>query len=142
MMNRAELMGHLGQDPTVRTLPSGDAVANFRMATDKTFLQNGQKVKKTEWHNIVAFGKIAQTVGKYLKKGRFVRVEGELRTRKWEGKDKVTHWVTEIICTNLRMLDRAPSAQPAMGMEMQGGDEYYDQLALMMGANADDKPPF
>ncbi len=98
-INKVILVGNLGQDPEVRYMPSGDAVANISLATADSYKDKntGQMVDKTEWHRIVFFGKLAEIVGQYLRKGSQIYVEGKLRTRKWldqQGQDKYT---TEIV---------------------------------------------
>ena len=96
-LNRALLLGHLGADPEVRYTEGGQAVANFRMATSETWTDKaGQKQEKTEWHKIVAWGRTAELVGQYLKKGRQVFVEGRIETREWQDKDGQKRWSTEI----------------------------------------------
>ena len=108
-LNRAEIIGNLTRDPETRTTPSGQTVANFSVATSHFWKdQQGQKQEKTEYHNIVAWGKLAEIVQQYLGKGRKVFVEGRLQTRDWEGQDGVKRYRTEIICENMIMLDRAP----------------------------------
>jgi single-strand DNA-binding protein len=87
-VNKVILVGNLGRDPEVRYLPSGQSVANFSLATTERFKgRDGQMKDQTEWHNIVVYGKQAETCGQYLKKGRQVYVEGRLTTRQWEAKD-------------------------------------------------------
>ena len=85
MVNKVILVGRLGRDPEVKHLAGGKAVANFSIATDESFKdRDGERQKKTEWHNIVAWGATAESAGKYLRKGSLVYVEGALNTRKWE----------------------------------------------------------
>lgn len=103
-VNKVILLGNLGQDPTVRFMPNGDAVANFSVATTESWKgKDGSKQEKTEWHNIVIYRKLAEIAGEYLKKGRPVYIEGRLQTRKWE-KDGVTRYSTEIIADSMQML--------------------------------------
>lgn len=106
-LNRATLIGHLGADPEVRYMPSGDAVASFRMATNSrwTDKQSGEKKEHTEWHQCVIFGKRAEVAGQYLKKGSHVYVEGELRTRKWQDKEGTDRYTTEIVLRDFQFLD-------------------------------------
>lgn len=108
-VNKVILLGALGRDPEVRYMPNGEAVANFSIATTENWKdKNGQKQEKTEWHNIVTYGKLAEIAGKYLKKGSSVYIEGRLQTRKWE-KDGVTRYTTEVIMDKLQMLGGKPS---------------------------------
>ncbi len=106
MINKAILVGRLGADPEVRYTPDGAMVTNFRIATDEQWKdKSGEKVQKTEWHRIVAFGKLAEICGKYLVKGKLVYLEGRLQTRGWEDKEGNKRSTTEIIASNMQMLD-------------------------------------
>lgn len=103
-VNKVILLGSLGRDPEVRFMPNGEAVANFSMATSENWKdKSGVKQEKTEWHNVVAYRKLAEIMGEYLKKGSSVYIEGRLQTRKWE-KDGVTRYTTEIIADSMQML--------------------------------------
>jgi single-strand DNA-binding protein len=110
-VNTATVIGNLGATPEVRTLPSGQSVANLSLATTERFTdRNGGKQQRTEWHRIVAFGKLAETCS-YLSKGRQVYIEGRLATREYEAKDgsgKRTR--TEIVARQIRFLDRRTDA--------------------------------
>ncbi len=117
MINKAILVGRLGADPEVRYTPDGAMVTNFRVATDEQWKdKSGEKVQKTEWHKIVTFGKLAEICGKYLVKGKLVFVEGRIQTRAWDDKDGVKRYTTEIVASNMQMLDskgsRGPDASP------------------------------
>ena len=106
MINKAILVGRLGADPEVRYTPDGAMVTNFRIATDEQWKdKNGEKVQKTEWHRIVTFGKLAEICGKYLVKGKLVYLEGRLQTRGWEDKEGNKRSTTEIVASNMQMLD-------------------------------------
>jgi len=103
-LNKVILIGNLGKDPEVRSIPNGSTVANFSIATTERYTdKQGQKVDKTEWHRIVFFGKVAEIAGKYLKKGSMVCIEGKIVTRSYD-KDGVKIYTTEIIGNELRML--------------------------------------
>jgi single-strand DNA-binding protein len=105
MINKAILVGRLGKDPEVRYTPDGAMITSFSLATDEQWKdKSGEKVQKTEWHNIVTFGKLAEICGNYLGKGLLVYIEGRIRTRSWEGKDGVKRYTTEIIATDMKML--------------------------------------
>ncbi len=107
-VNKVILIGHLGADPEVKFLSSGTQVANFRMATTENRLnRSGEKVSLTEWHRIVAFGRLAEICGQYLSKGKQVYIEGRLRTRSWEDKDGNRRFTTEIIASQMQMLGAA-----------------------------------
>ena len=106
MINKAILVGRLGADPEVRYTPDGAMVTNFRIATDEQWKdKNGEKVQKTEWHKIVTFGKLAEICGKYLVKGKLVYLEGRIQTRAWDDKEGVKRYTTEIVASNMQMLD-------------------------------------
>lgn len=108
-LNRATIIGNLTRDPETRTTPNGQTVTNFSVATTYSYKdQTGNRVDKPEYHNIVAWGKLAEICQQYLGKGRKVYVEGRLQTRDWEGQDGVKRYRTEIVCENMIMLDRAP----------------------------------
>lgn len=114
-VNKVTLIGTLGRDPEVRFMPNGNAVANLSLATDESYndKQSGQKVEQTEWHRITVYGKLAEIVQQYLKKGSKAYFEGKLRTREWE-KDGIKRYTTEIIASDMLMLDAAPSAESYM----------------------------
>lgn len=110
-INKATIIGHLGRDPETRYLPSGEAVTNFSVATterwkDKT---SNEQQERTEWHRITAFGKLAEIAGQYLKKGSHVYLEGKIQTRKYQDKEGVDRYVTEIRCHELKFLSKAPT---------------------------------
>lgn len=107
-VNKVIIIGRLGKDPEIRYMPNGEAVANFSMATSETWKDKaGDKQEKTEWHNLVAYKKLADIIGQYVKKGSQLYIEGKLQTRKWE-KDGVTRYTTEIIVSELTMLGGKP----------------------------------
>lgn len=117
-VNKVILIGNLGADPEIRYLSNGTAVANFRMATTENRLNRlGEKVTITEWHRIVAFGRLAEICGEYLNKGKQVYIEGRLRTRSWEDKDGNKKWTTEIIATQMQMLGAPGISVEATGIE-------------------------
>ena len=107
-LNRATIIGNLTRDPEVRTTANGQTVASFGVATNFSWTdQSGQKQDRAEFHNVVAWGKLAEICGQFLGKGRKVYVEGRLQTREWEGQDGAKRNRTEIVCENMIMLDRA-----------------------------------
>lgn len=109
-LNRAMIIGNLTRDPETRTTPSGQMVCNFSIATSSQWKDTqGQKQERTEYHPIVAWGKLAEICQQYLAKGRKVYVEGRLQTREWEGQDGTKKQRTEIVADNMIMLDRAPA---------------------------------
>jgi single-strand DNA-binding protein len=105
-VNKVILVGNLGADPEVRYMPSGDAIASIRLATtdrykDKT---TGEMKEATEWHRVAFFGRLAEIVSEYLKKGSSVYIEGRIRTRKWQGEDGQDRYTTEIVANQMQML--------------------------------------
>jgi single-strand DNA-binding protein len=109
-VNKAILIGHLGKDPEVRYMPSGEAVANVTLATSETWKdKSGEKQEKTEWHNIVFFKRLAEIAGEYLKKGSQIYVEGRITTEKWTDKDGKDRYTTKIVASEMKMLDRKSS---------------------------------
>ncbi|MDM1707527.1 single-stranded DNA-binding protein [Thiopseudomonas alkaliphila] len=127
-VNKVILVGNVGGDPDVRYMPNGNAVANITLATSESWRdkQTGQQQEKTEWHRIVFFGRLAEVVGQYVRKGSKLYVEGKLQTREWE-KDGIKRYTTEIVVDingQMQMLDSRGSN------EMGGG---YDQSANYQG---------
>jgi len=107
-INKVILVGNVGQDPEVRYMPSGGAVANISIATSESWKdkQSGEQVDRTEWHKVVFFNRLGEIAGEYLKRGAKVYVEGSLRTRKWQDKDGQDRYTTEIVGSEMQMLDR------------------------------------
>lgn len=104
-VNKAILVGRLGKDPEVKYTPSGNAVANFSIATSESYTdKSGQKQDKTEWHNIVLWNKLAEIVKQYVKKGDCVYIDGKIQTRSWEDRDGNKKYITEIIGNSMQML--------------------------------------
>ena len=104
-VNKVILVGNLGKDPEIRYLDSGVAVANFSLATTENYKnKEGERVSQTEWHNVVLWRGLAEVAEKYLKKGASVYIEGKIKTKKWDDKDGVTRYSTEILCDNMTML--------------------------------------
>lgn len=126
-INKVILVGNLGQDPETRYLPSGGAVTNITVATGETWKDKntGQNQERTEWHRVVFFNKLAEIAGQYLKKGSKVYLEGSLRTRKWQDQSGVDRYTTEIVASDMQMLDSRGSDAGSSGGA--GGFEDYDQ---------------
>ncbi|MEX3526707.1 MAG: single-stranded DNA-binding protein [Burkholderia sp.] len=122
-VNKVILVGNLGADPEVRYLPSGDAVANIRLATTDRYKDKATNEFKevTEWHRVAFFGRLAEIVNEYLKKGSAVYIEGRLRTRKWQGQDGQDRYSTEIVADQMQMLGGRGGAGGGGG----GGDDGY-----------------
>jgi len=126
-VNKVILIGNLGADPEIRYLGSGTTVANFRIATTENRTnRSGEKVSTTEWHRIVAFGRLAEICKDYLNKGKQVYIEGRIRTRQWEDKEGNRRSTTEIIATQMQMLGapgtsaEVPPPEKEMGIEPEG----------------------
>ena len=105
-VNKVILIGRLGNDPEMRYMPSGEAVANLSIATSESWTDKttGTKREKTEWNRVVAFRKLAEIIGQYCKKGDQIYIEGKLQTRKWTDKNGQDHYTTEIIADQMQML--------------------------------------
>jgi single-strand DNA-binding protein len=135
-VNKAILVGRLGRDPETRYTSGGQAVCNFSIATDSTFKdRNGERQKRTEWHRIVLWGKLAEIAQQYLKKGQLVYIEGRLQTREWEDKrDGQKRSTTEIVASEMRMLTSraegaAAGAGPAGGPSSRSADADFEGAA-------------
>jgi single-strand DNA-binding protein len=125
-INKVILIGNLGTDPEVRYMPQGGAVANLTVATSESWTDKATNEKKeqTEWHRVVIYQRLAEIAGEYLRKGSKVYIEGKLKTRKWQDKDGVERYTTEIIANELQMLDGRSDGQQqggGMGGGQQGG---------------------
>ncbi|RPJ17014.1 MAG: single-stranded DNA-binding protein [Desulfobacteraceae bacterium] len=110
-INKAIIVGRLGRDPEIRYTPGGVAVANFSVATSEEWKdkESNEKKERTEWHRIVAFGKLGEICGEYLSKGKMIYVEGRIQTRSWEDKDGNKKYTTEIVASDVQFLDRKDS---------------------------------
>lgn len=154
-VNKVTIVGNLGRDPELRYMPSGDAIANIAVATS---YKPKDKDAVTEWHRIVFFGRLAEIVGEYCKKGSAIYVEGRLQTRKYQ-KDGVDHYATEIVAESMQLLDkrqddggqqqRAPQRQPQGQSSQQDQGAYERQKGNGRPAQQrpaadhdDDGPPF
>lgn len=133
-LNKVMIIGFLGRDPETRfTTEGGLQITNITVATTRSYRNqtSGQMIEETEWHRIVFFGKSAETIQRYLKKGSQVYVEGRLRTRKWE-KDGVTHYTTEIMGENFQFLDRKSDSAPG---SFAPADEYASEVSSFASLN-------
>ena len=131
-INKVILIGHLGQNPEIRYLPNGNAVANITLATSETWRdkQSGEQKEKVEWHRVVFFGKLAEIVGEYLRKGSQVYIEGKLQTRKWQDQSGQDRYTTEIVVDiggSMQMLGGKPQNQgqpaTAQGNQQQNAQQ-------------------
>ena len=155
-VNKVILIGNLGADPEVRFTPSGQAVANFRIATSESWTdKSGQKQERTEWHRIVVWGKLGELCGEYLAKGRQCYVEGRLQTREWTDKENKKNYTTEVVATSVTFLGGRDGAGAGAGAgggqgrgRSRGGEDFgppppgMDEGQGMGPAPADDDIPF
>ncbi|HKL35632.1 MAG TPA: single-stranded DNA-binding protein [Salegentibacter sp.] len=103
--NKVQLIGNVGREPEIVNLESGKKLAKFSVATNENYKNaSGERITDTQWHNIVAWGKTAELIEKYVNKGKEVGVEGKLTTRSWDDKDGTKHYITEVICNELLLL--------------------------------------
>jgi single-strand DNA-binding protein len=131
-VNKVILVGNIGGDPDVRYMPNGNAVTNVTIATSETWKdkQSGQNQERTEWHRVVFFNRLGEIAGEYLRKGSKVYVEGSLRTRKWQGQDGQDRYTTEIVASEMQMLDSRGGDNS--GQQQQGG--YQQQQPQQQAA--------
>lgn len=147
-VNKAILIGHLGQDPEVRYSANGTAIANCSLATTESWKdkQTGDKVEKTEWHRVVFFARLAEIVGEYLKKGSQVYVEGRLQTRKWQDKEGHDRYTTEIVANDMQMLGSRQGAGSPPAQSEDYAPASNDQSSTAKAPSAydefDDDIPF
>jgi len=122
-INKVILVGNLGADPETRAMPSGATVANLRIATSESWRdkQSGEQQERTEWHRVVLFGRLGEVAAEYLKKGSQVYIEGSLRTRKWQDKQGVERYSTEIVGNEMQMLGGRGGGGGGMGAPGGGG---------------------
>lgn len=130
-LNKVMLIGRLGRDPEVRYMPNGEAVCNFSIATSENWndKQSGNRVERTEWHNITMYRRLAEIAGQYLKKGREVYIEGRIQSRKYTGKDGIERTAYEIIASEMKMLGSKndSSSVPFDGGSNDGYGGAYQQ---------------
>ena len=137
MVNRVFLIGRLGRDPEIRHTTSGAAVANFSIATDERWTDNeGNRQTRTEWHNIVAWRKLAEICGQYLQKGRLVFIEGRIQTREWDDRDGNKRRTTEIVASNMQML----GSRGQDDGRAEGPDQQKEETSMEIGITDDDIP--
>jgi len=146
-VNKVILIGNLGQDPEVRYMPNGNAVANVTLATTETWKDrnSGENQERTEWHRVVLFRRLAEVAGEYLKKGAKVYVEGKLQTRKWQDQNGQDRYTTEIVADQLQMLDsRGGGAAPmeSGGRSAPPPSQGGGDMGFGGGGDFDDDIPF
>lgn len=134
-INKAIIIGNLGDDPEVRYMPNGDAVANLSVATSESWKdQQGKPQERTEWHKVTMYRKLAEIAGQYLRKGAQVYIEGKMQTRKWQDQQGNDRYTTEVIADKLQMLGGGnssnqdkPSRAPQGGQQPQNTSGYNQQ---------------
>lgn len=148
-INKVILIGNLGNDPEMRYMPSGGAVANLSIATTESWKdkQSGESQERTEWHRVVFFNRLAEIVGEYLRKGSKVYVEGSLRTRKWQDQSGNERYTTEIVASEMQMLDNRGGASDFVPPQQersapQSSPKQTSEAAPVMDEAFDDDIPF
>ena len=142
-VNKVILIGNLGKDPEVRYTASGQAVANFPIATTEVgSSKDGNKQEYTEWHRIVAWGRLAEICGEYLTKGKSVYIEGSIRTRSWEDKEGNKRWTTEVVARSMQILspsgEKSEQTSPGKDVEEFADNFEFDEESV----STDDDIPF
>ncbi len=123
-LNKALIIGNLTRDPDIKSLPSGIQVATFSVATNRVWKdKNGAKQESADFHNVVVFGRQAETVGQYLRRGASVLVEGRMQTRSWDGQDGVKKYRTEIVADRVQFGPRKDGAGAGASVAPKGGEE-------------------
>ena len=139
-VNKVILIGNLGADPEVRYTQGGQAVCNFRIATSESWTdKSGAKQEKTEWHKIIAWGKLGEICGEHLRKGRQCYVEGRLQTSKWTDKEGAEHYKTEIVAGTVQFLGGAAAGKRDAGDEPPPGEQ---DRPVHPNSSGDDDVPF
>ena len=139
MVNRVILVGRLGKDPEMRYTTSGTPVVNFSLATDEVWTdQNKERQKRTEWHNIVAWSRLAEICGQYLGKGQLIFIEGRIQTREWDDRDGNKRRTTEVVASNMQMLGRR--SENGEGKAVAVGAEESSEKSVEAGVNEDEIP--
>lgn len=134
-VNKVILIGHLGKDPQVRTLEGDVCVASFPLATKEVFMKDGKRVEQTEWHNIILWRGLAEAAGKYLRKGKLVYIEGRLRTRIFEDKDKNRRSNTEIVVENFSLLDKSHDHHNSNNQASNDDSQDSDESTMNQNSN-------
>lgn len=135
-INKVILIGNLGQDPEVRYMPNGGAVANITLATSESWRdkQTGEMKERTEWHRVVIFGKLAEVAAEYLKKGSQVYIEGSLQTRKWQDQSGQDRYTTEVVVN-------IGGVMQMLGGRQSGGESSQGSWGQPQGGNQQSTPP-
>ena len=142
MINKVILVGRLGKDPEVRSTPGGQTVTKFTMATDERYTdKSGEKQERTEWHNIVAWGRLGEICGQYLRKGKLVYIEGAIRTESWDDKESgQKKYKTTVVANEMKMLDRRGDEEGGSGGGYSGARKGSSSPATQL--EDDEEVPF
>ena len=152
-VNKTILLGNLGQDPELRYMPNGKAVTNISIATSESWKdQQGQLQERTEWHRCVAYERLAEVIGEYLRKGSKIYLEGKLHTREWQDQQGQKRYTTEIVIQEMQMLDSNPANQAGgntgypqhgapQGHRQGGGQQMAQQQQYPVNAAGYNEPP-
>jgi|SRR5690554_2838271 len=127
LKNRVQLIGHLGRDPEIRTTQTGRKVASVTIATTDTFTVNGERKEDTQWHNLTIWGKLADIVEKYWKKGSFLLVEGKLNHRSYDDKDGQKKYFTEVVVSNFMFLEKRGQSSDNSSENLQDPVHQVDE---------------
>jgi len=151
-INKVILIGNLGKDPEVRYASNGNAIANITLATSESWKDKntGEQVDKTEWHRVVFFNRLAEIAGEYLKKGSKVYIEGKLQTRKWQDKSGQDRYTTEVVASEMQMLDSRGGGSANFDQSQNSQNQYSSapaqsapqQQAPAPAGDFDDDIPF
>lgn len=135
-VNKVIIVGNCGQDPETRFMPSGGAVTNLSIATSESWKDKntGDQQERTEWHRVVFFNRLAEVAGEYVKKGSKLYVEGSLRTRKWQGQDGQDRYTTEIVASEMQMLDSRGGQQGGGDYQQSSNQQFSQQNAPQQNA--------
>lgn len=141
-LNKVMLIGHVGRDPEIKYTPGGLAVATFSVATNDSYKdKEGKQQDRTDWHRIVALGRIAEVMGEYLKKGQLVYVEGRLQTRSWDDDKGQKRYITEVVALSVQFLGRKGEGVDAgAGAEIPPPSDDYAPPAATAGEPSEDLP--
>lgn len=144
-VNKVIIVGRLGADPEVKAIGSGSTVARLNIATSESWVKDGQKQEKTEWHRVTVWGKLAEICGKHLAKGRQVYVEGKLQTRQWEDQQGAKRYSTEIVASTVQFLGAAAGGERSASNNQSsgGGDDFnFNDFGPEPSFNSNDEIPF
>ena len=142
-VNKVIIVGRLGADPEVKAIGSGSTVARLNLATSESWVKDGQRQERTEWHRVTVWGKLAEICGKHLTKGRQVYVEGKLQTRQWEDQQGQKRYTTEIVASTVQFLGSAGAEAGASRSTTSGNDDLnFQDFGPEPSFNSNDEIPF